>query len=270
MWVACGRPCGPGEAGSGPPGRGPAAVPFRQPATTRWRPPETRSRARPPKPCRQSPLPPMRSWRTSRAARLRTPVKPVGTGSSPGVAATPGPEIPRSSLHLCRTVTATTTGVPQPIRRRDGAPILGPRNEPLERENPDLLVPPATDAGSVPNLKFSFAAAHNRLALGRVGARGDRARAAGRDELAGVNMRLKPGGIRELHWHKEAEWAFMLAGRARITAVDAEGRNFLDDVGVGDIWNFPAGIPTRSRGSRRVASSSSCSTTATSTRTRRF
>jgi oxalate decarboxylase len=56
-------------------------------------------------------------------------------------------------------------------------------------------------------------------------------------------MRLKPGGIRELHWHKEAEWAFMLAGRARITAVDAQGRNFVADVGVGDIWNFPAGIP---------------------------
>ena len=61
--------------------------------------------------------------------------------------------------------------------------------------------------------------------------------------MAGVNMRLKPGGIRELHWHKEAEWAFMLAGRARVTAVDAQGRNFVDDVGVGDLWNFPAGIP---------------------------
>jgi oxalate decarboxylase len=56
-------------------------------------------------------------------------------------------------------------------------------------------------------------------------------------------MRLKPGGIRELHWHKEAEWAYMLAGRARITAVDTQGRKFVDDVGVGDLWNFPAGIP---------------------------
>jgi len=61
--------------------------------------------------------------------------------------------------------------------------------------------------------------------------------------MAGVNMRLKPGGIRELHWHKETEWAYMLAGRARLTAVDAQGRNFIDDVGVGDLWNFPAGIP---------------------------
>ena len=61
--------------------------------------------------------------------------------------------------------------------------------------------------------------------------------------LAGVNMRLNPGGIRELHWHKQAEWAYMLDGRARISAVDQDGRNFLDDVGVGDLWNFPAGVP---------------------------
>jgi oxalate decarboxylase len=38
--------------------------------------------------------------------------------------------------------------------------------------------------------------------------------------MAGVNMRLKAGAIREMHWHKEAEWAFMLKGRARVTSVD--------------------------------------------------
>jgi oxalate decarboxylase len=56
-------------------------------------------------------------------------------------------------------------------------------------------------------------------------------------------MRLTPGGVRELHWHKQAEWAYMLAGRARITAIDEDGRNFVDDVGVGGLWYFPAGIP---------------------------
>ncbi|MEJ1977310.1 MAG: cupin domain-containing protein [Acetobacteraceae bacterium] len=56
-------------------------------------------------------------------------------------------------------------------------------------------------------------------------------------------MRLNAGGVRELHWHKEAEWAYMLYGTARITAVDQNGRNFVDDVGVGDLWYFPAGIP---------------------------
>lgn len=53
--------------------------------------------------------------------------------------------------------------------------------------------------------------------------------------MAGVNMRLNPGAIRELHWHKEAEWAYMLAGHARVTCIDAEGRNFIDDVAEGDL-----------------------------------
>src|SRR5580692_3789451 len=115
--------------------------------------------------------------------------------------------------------------VPEPVRGDRGASILGPRNVPLERENPDLLRSPSTDAGTIPNLKFSFAAARNRITPG------------------GWGREVKPRGIRELHWHKEAEWAYMLAGRARITAVDPKGRNFIDDVGVGDLWNFPAGIP---------------------------
>lgn len=41
----------------------------------------------------------------------------------------------------------------------------------------------------------------------------------------------------------EGEWAFMLYGSARITAVDAAGKNFVDDVGPGDLWYFPSGTP---------------------------
>jgi oxalate decarboxylase/phosphoglucose isomerase-like protein (cupin superfamily) len=29
-------------------------------------------------------------------------------------------------------------------------------------------------------------------------------------ELAGVNMRLGPGVYRELHWHNESEWAYII------------------------------------------------------------
>lgn len=56
-------------------------------------------------------------------------------------------------------------------------------------------------------------------------------------------MRLTPGGVRELHWHKEAEWSYMILGSARITAVDEEGRNFVQDVHAGDLWFFPPGVP---------------------------
>lgn len=132
---------------------------------------------------------------------------------------------------------------PEPTQGDRGASIMGPRNIPLERENPDQLASPYTDAGSIPNLKFSFAAARNRLADGGWAREVTVRELPIATTLAGVNMRLKPGAVRELHWHKEAEWAYMLAGRARVTAVDAEGRNFIEDVGVGDLWNFPKGIP---------------------------
>jgi oxalate decarboxylase len=56
-------------------------------------------------------------------------------------------------------------------------------------------------------------------------------------------MRLTAGGVRELHWHTASEWAFMLYGSARITAIDAKGRSFVADVREGDLWFFPTGIP---------------------------
>lgn len=62
-------------------------------------------------------------------------------------------------------------------------------------------------------------------------------------ELAGVNMRLGPGVIRELHWHIQAEWAYVLEGNVRITALDQEGGNFVGDLEKGDLWYFPRGHP---------------------------
>jgi len=147
-----------------------------------------------------------------------------------------------SSRTKQRDKVESTKG-PQPIRGDRGASILGPRNVPLESENPDLLASPYTDAGTIPNLKFSFATARNRLLTGGWAREVTVRELPVATTLAGVNMRLKPGAIRELHWHKEAEWAYMLAGSARITAVDPQGRNFIDDIGVGGLWNFPAGIP---------------------------
>jgi oxalate decarboxylase len=133
--------------------------------------------------------------------------------------------------------------MPEPIRNGAGATDPGPRNVLLDRLNPNMLTPPSTDAGTIPNLKYSFANAHNRLEEGGWAREVTVRELPIATTLAGVNMRLKPGGVREMHWHKEAEWAYMLNGRARITAIDQQGRNFMDDVGVGDLWNFPAGIP---------------------------
>jgi oxalate decarboxylase len=102
---------------------------------------------------------------------------------------------------------------------------------------------PDTDEGSVPNLRFSFSDAYKRLEPGGWAREVSRRELPVATELAGVNMRLEAGAVRELHWHKQAEWAYMLEGRARITAVDPGGRAFADDIGVGDLWYFPKGVP---------------------------
>jgi oxalate decarboxylase len=139
-------------------------------------------------------------------------------------------------------MSASSTDL-EPIQDGRGATILGPRNVPIERENPDVLVAPVTDAGTVPNLKWPFALSHNRVLSGGWARETTTRELAISTEIAGVNMRLTPGGIRELHWHKEAEWAYVIAGSCRISILDEEGRLFIDDVSVGDLWYFPAGLP---------------------------
>ena len=135
------------------------------------------------------------------------------------------------------------TDLLQPISGNRGASILGPTNPEREAQNPDVLVSPQTDHGTLPNLRWSFADSHMHLSPGGWGRQTTTRELPISTEMAGVNMRLTAGGVREMHWHKAAEWAYMLKGRARITAIDANGRAFQDDVGEGDLWNFPAGIP---------------------------
>lgn len=131
----------------------------------------------------------------------------------------------------------------QPVRGTFGADDPGPRNVELDRQNPDILVPPATDNGSLPNLKFPFAMAHNRLEDGGWAREVTVREFPVAKSMAGVNMRLGPGVVRELHWHKEAEWAYILQGSVRLTVVDPEGNLQIDDLWPGDMWLVPAGIP---------------------------
>ena len=119
----------------------------------------------------------------------------------------------------------------------------GENNGLLDEENPSSVWSPETDNGTVEPFKYSFALAHKRIENG-----GWTRQVTSRElpiskSLAGVEMRLVAGGVRELHWHTSAEWAFMIYGSARITAVDAQGRSFVNDVGAGDLWLFPGGIP---------------------------
>ncbi|ULL13735.1 cupin domain-containing protein [Paenibacillus sp. H1-7] len=137
-----------------------------------------------------------------------------------------------------------SSSIPQPIRS-DGAGWVdkGPRDIMRDMENPDMLVPPATDAGLIPNLRFSFSDTHMTLNQGGWSREVTIREMPIATTMAGVNMALTPGGVRELHWHQQAEWSYMLLGHARITAVDQNGKNFIADVGPGDLWYFPPGIP---------------------------
>ncbi len=125
----------------------------------------------------------------------------------------------------------------------DNEKELGPRNGPLEQAETDSMYPPESDSGGQPPFKYPFAFAHKRIEAG-----GWTRQVTVRDfplskKMAGVEMRLIAGGIRELHWHVGAEWAFMTAGSARITSVDSKGRGFVEDVHEGDLWLFPGGNP---------------------------
>src|SRR6266852_5161495 len=60
--------------------------------------------------------------------------------------------------------------------------------------------------------------------------------------IAGVSMRLKPGAIRELHWHAiAAEWALVITGTVLTTVMSPNGQPATDIFGPGDIWYFPRG-----------------------------
>jgi oxalate decarboxylase len=60
--------------------------------------------------------------------------------------------------------------------------------------------------------------------------------------IAGVSMRLAPGGMREMHWHATAaEWAFVNQGRVRTTVIQPDGQSETNDFDPGDVWYFPRG-----------------------------
>ncbi len=114
----------------------------------------------------------------------------------------------------------------------------------LDAQNQDSTWPPGTDSKSlVPTFKYPFSLANKRVYEGGWSREVTVRELPVSKSMAGVNMRLTAGGVRELHWHTAGEWAIMLYGTARITAIDAEGKSFVADVKKNDLWYFPSGIP---------------------------
>src|SRR5579859_501327 len=119
----------------------------------------------------------------------------------------------------------------------------GPENDPLLRENPNANMPPFTDRGNPGPIWYSFDLAPKRLQGGGWTRQVTQRELPPSRDLAGVNMRLTAGSFRELHWHTADEWAIMLTGKARVSVMQPDGKMFIDDVGQGDLWYFPAGLP---------------------------
>jgi oxalate decarboxylase len=120
----------------------------------------------------------------------------------------------------------------------------GPANKTLDGQNPDSIWPPATDTKElVPAFKYPFSFANKRAYDGGWSREVTVRELPISKTIAGVNMRLTPGGFRELHWHTTSEWAIMLSGSARLTAIDLDGKSFVADVNKNDLWFFPPGLP---------------------------
>ncbi|KAI0671639.1 oxalate decarboxylase [Trametes maxima] len=177
------------------------------------------------------------------------------TGSVPVASARPAGTPTTSSADSSPTVpyasddpnyplwSAESNITPQAQRGTLGATILGPQNVPIDLQNPDTLAPPTTDHGEVMHAKWPFSMSHNRLQTGGWARQQNVDNMPIAKGLAGVNMRLEAGAIRELHWHNTAEWAYVLKGSTQVTTVTAEGQNYVATVPKGSLWYFPPGQP---------------------------
>ena len=119
--------------------------------------------------------------------------------------------------------------------------VPGGTNKALDLLNPANLGQESTDSGTVVNLKWSFSDSHTRLLNGgwvREQVITDLPASA---DIAGAQQHLEKGAIRELHWHRVAEWGFVYKGQITVFAVDENGRNQYETLNEGDIWYFPKG-----------------------------
>src|SRR6202790_2911783 len=119
----------------------------------------------------------------------------------------------------------------------------GQDNKALLAENPNSNTPPPTDFGEVGPIWYSYDLTKKRIQEGGWTHQVTQRELPSSTDLAGVNMPLKAGSFREMHWHTADEWSIMLYGNARVTVMNPDGTIFIDDVGKRDLWLFPAGFP---------------------------
>ncbi|KAH0494617.1 hypothetical protein TgHK011_001233 [Trichoderma gracile] len=123
-----------------------------------------------------------------------------------------------------------------------GGPFSGGTNHELDLQNPNNLGQQSTDNGVVPNLKWSFSDSRTRILKGGWVREQVITDLPASHDVAGAQMHLKKGAIREMHWHRVAEWGIVYAGRIILSAVDENGNYEVAELGYGDVWYFPKGV----------------------------
>jgi oxalate decarboxylase len=158
-------------------------------------------------------------------------------------------------------VSGATAQESQPRTGRS-ATDPGPTDATLDGQNVDSAWPPGTDSKSlVPTFKCPFSLANKRTYDGGWSREVTVRELPVSKSMAGVNMRLSAGGVRELHWHTADEWAIMLYGTARITAIDRDGKSFVADVKQTTCGTSPAGSRIPFKAWSRMARNSCWSST---------
>src|SRR5438445_5302491 len=128
---------------------------------------------------------------------------------------------------------------PYPAKNDKSASAPGPGNPALDGQNPDSFLPPPSDAGGVQTFKYPFGLSHKRMQEGGWSREVTVRELPVSKSIAGVDMRLTAGGIRELHWHSAGGRAIVLYEKYRITGSEAEGKNYLTDDAVYMLWTLP-------------------------------
>jgi oxalate decarboxylase len=60
--------------------------------------------------------------------------------------------------------------------------------------------------------------------------------------ITGVILDLEPGGLRELHWHPNAdEWQYVIRGKVSVTLFGSHGRYRIETLSAGDVGYIPQG-----------------------------
>ncbi|KAL3478517.1 RmlC-like cupin domain-containing protein [Aspergillus californicus] len=159
-----------------------------------------------------------------------------------------------SKLFLLLAAVPSLLASPSPVKRSGfsegqpiddsgkGAPILGGTDQHRDIQNQDNLGAQSTDNGIVPNLKWSFSDSKTRLFPGgwvREQVLQDLPQS---HDISGAQQHLTKGAIRELHWHRVAEWGFVYEGSLLLSAVDENGSWTTEKLEKGDIWYFPKGV----------------------------